>query len=156
KGAKAPGMPAYVGLPHTHSVGLAPGYHGAAYLGVAYNPFSADGDPNSDGYQVANLSPPAGVDPPRIQGRRGLLNAFDDTRRAVDRSGLVDGLGRFGQEAFTMVTGPAARAAFDIRKENPRLRDRYGRHQWGQSALLARRLVEAGVRFVTLTFGGWD
>ena len=55
-----------------------------------------------------------------------------------------------------MVTGPAARAAFDIRKEDPRLRDRYGRHQWGQSALLARRLVEAGVRFVTLTFGGWD
>ena len=55
-----------------------------------------------------------------------------------------------------MVTGAAARRAFDLSKEDPRLRDRYGRHQWGQSALLARRLVEAGVRFVTLTFGGWD
>src|SRR5581483_3845605 len=54
------------------------------------------------------------------------------------------------------VTSPQARAAFDIKKENPKLRDRYGRHQWGQSALVARRLVEAGVRFVTLTFGGWD
>jgi hypothetical protein len=155
-GAKAPGIPAYVGLPNTHSVGLAPGYHGAAYLGVGYNPFSADGDPNSDGYQVANLAPLPGVDTPRIESRRGLLSSFDQARRDADASGLMDGLDRFGQEAFTMVTGPAARAAFDIRKENPRLRDRYGRHVGGQSALMARRLVEAGVRFVTLTFGGWD
>jgi hypothetical protein len=156
KGAKRPGMPAYVGLPNTHSVGLVPGYHGAAYLGVAYNPFSADGDPNSDGYQVPNLVPPAGIDAPRIDGRRGLLASFDKSRRDVDASGLMDGLDRFTQDAFSLVTSPAARAAFDIRKESPQLRDRYGRHQWGQSALLARRLVEAGVRFVTLTFGGWD
>ncbi|WP_422926547.1 DUF1501 domain-containing protein [Singulisphaera sp. PoT] len=156
KGSRTPGMPAYVGLPNTHSVGLAPGYHGAAYLGVAYNPFSADGDPNSDAYQVPNLTPPAGVDAPRMDRRQNLLSAFDNVRRDVDASGLMDGLDRFAQEAFTMVTGPAARAAFDIRKENPRLRDRYGRHVWGQSALMARRLVEAGVRFVTLTYGGWD
>lgn len=156
KGAKASGMPAYVGLPNTHSVGLAPGYHGAAYLGVAFNPFSADGDPNSDGYQVPNLAPPAGVDLSRVDRRRGLLSAFDNARRDVDASGLMEGLDRFSQEAFTMVTGPAARAAFDIRKEDPRIRDRYGRHTWGQSALLGRRLIEAGVRFVTLTYGGWD
>jgi hypothetical protein len=156
KGAKRPGMPAYVGLPHTHSVGLAPGYHGAAYLGVAYNPFSADGDPNSDGYRVPNLALPSGVTPSRFDGRRGLLHAFDNARRDVDASGLMDGLDRFTQDAYAMVTGPEARAAFDVRSEDPRLRDRYGRHQWGQSALLARRLVEAGVRFVTLTFGGWD
>jgi uncharacterized protein (DUF1501 family) len=68
----------------------------------------------------------------------------------------MDDLDRFSREAFTMLTGPAARQAFDLSKEDPRLRDRYGRHQWGQSALLARRLVGAGVRFVTLTFGGWD
>jgi uncharacterized protein (DUF1501 family) len=68
----------------------------------------------------------------------------------------MDGLDRFGQQAYAMVSGPAARAAFDLSKESPRLRDRYGRHTWGQSALLARRLVEAGVRFVTLTYGGWD
>jgi len=156
KGSRTPGMPAYVGLPNTHSVGLAPGYHGAAYLGVAYNPFSADGDPNSDGYQVPNLVPPAGVDMKRMDRRQSLLSAFDNVRREVDASGLMDGLDRFAQDAFTMVTGPAARAAFDIRKENPRLRDRYGRHVWGQSALMARRLVESGVRFVTLTYGGWD
>ena len=68
----------------------------------------------------------------------------------------MDGLDRFGRQAFDMVSGPAARAAFDLSREEPRTRDKYGRHQWGQSALLARRLVEAGVRFVTLTFGGWD
>lgn len=155
-GARRPGMPAYVGLPNTHSVGLVPGYHGGAYLGVAYNPFVADGDPNSDGYQVPNLGLPSGVDSARVGGRRGLLGAFDRARRDVDASGLMDGLDRFDQQAFTMVLSDAARAAFDIRKEDPRLRDRYGRHQWGQSALMARRLVEAGVRFVTLTFGGWD
>ena len=156
KGAKRPGMPAYVGLPNTHSVGLAPGYHGAAYLGVAYNPFSADGDPNSDGYQVPNLNLGGGMTRDRFETRRGLLNAFDHVRRDADASGLMDGLDRFTQDAYEMVTGPAARAAFDIRRESPHLRDRYGRHQWGQSALLARRLVESGVRFVTLTFGGWD
>jgi hypothetical protein len=155
-GARRPGMPAYVGLPYTHSVGLVPGYHGGAYLGVAYNPFVADGDPNSEGYQVPNLGLPSGVDSSRVEGRRGLLGAFDRARRDVDASGLMDGLDRFDQQAFTMVLGDSARAAFDIRKEDPRLRDRYGRHPWGQSALLARRLVEAGVRFVTLTFSGWD
>lgn len=156
KGSKRSGMPAYVGLPNTHSVGLAPGYHGAAYLGVAYNPFSADGDPNSDGYSVPNLALPAGVDVARFDDRRTLLTSFDNARRDIDGTGLMDGLDRFGQEAYQMVTGPAARAAFDLSKEDPRLRDRYGRHQWGQSALLGRRLVEAGVRFVTLTYGGWD
>ncbi len=156
KGARAAGMPAYVGLPQTHSIGLSPGYHGAAYLGVAYNPFTADGDPNNDRYRVPNLAPPAGIDAPRVGERRALLDAFDHLRRDVDSTGLVDGLDRFRAQAYEMVTGPAARAAFDIRKEDPRLRDQYGRNTWGQSALLGRRLVEAGVRFVTLTYGGWD
>jgi hypothetical protein len=145
-----------VGLPNTHSVGLVPGYHSGAYLGVAYNPFVADGDPNSDDYQVPNLALPSGVDSTRLAGRKTLLASFDRTRRAVDASGVMEGLDRFEQQAFTMVLGEAARTAFNIRKEDPRLRDRYGRHQWGQSALMARRLIEAGVRFVTLTFGGWD
>jgi hypothetical protein len=156
RGAKRAGIPAYVGLPTTHSVGLVPGYHGAAYLGVGYNPFAADGDPNSDSYQVANLSLPAGVDGPRARGRRDLLGAFDGARRDVDASGLMEGLDQFDREAFSIVLGQEARRAFDLSKEDPRLRDRYGRHEWCQSALLARRLVEAGVRFVTLTFSGWD
>jgi Protein of unknown function (DUF1501) len=156
KGTRKPGIPAYVGLPVTHSIGLAPGYHGAAYLGVGYNPFAADGDPNSESYQVPNLALPAGVDPSRATNRRGLLGAFDSARRDVDQSGLMQGLDRFDQEAFSIVLGKAARQAFDLSREDPRLRDRYGRHEWCQSTLLARRLVEAGVRFVTLTFSGWD
>jgi hypothetical protein len=156
KGPRKPGMPAYVGLPRTHSVGIAPGYHGAAYLGSTYNPFIADGNPASEKYQVPNLSLPAGVDGPRLETRRGLIEAFARARRALDATPLPESFDRFEQEALSMVLGPAARRAFDLTKEDPRLRDRYSRHQWGQSALLARRLVEAGVRFVTLTFGGWD
>jgi hypothetical protein len=155
-GAKKPGLPAYVGLPQTHSVGIVPGYHGGAYLGAAYNPFEADGDPNSDEYQVPNLGLPSGVDRPRLQSRRDLLGSFDRARCNIESSSLAENLDQFDQQAFSMVLGDAARSAIDIRKEDPRLRDRYGRHEWGQSALLARRLVEAGVRFVTLTFGGWD
>jgi Protein of unknown function (DUF1501) len=156
KGARKPGMPAYVGLPYTHSVGIAPGYHGAAYLGSSFNPFNADGDPGSEGYRVPNLTLPSGVDSHRVGGRRGLLGELDQARRAFDSTGVAEGFDHFEQEAFSMVLGQRAREAFDLHKEDPRLRDRYSRHQWGQSALLARRLVEAGVRFVTLTFGGWD
>lgn len=156
KGSCAAGVPAYVGLPTTHSVGIRPGYHGGAYLGVGHGPFMADGDPNAPGFAVPNLALPAGVDPTRFDDRRGLLSAFDGARREADASGLLDGLDQFSGQAYELVTGTAARDAFDLSREDPRLRDRYGRHQWGQSALMARRLVEAGVRFVTLTFGGWD
>jgi hypothetical protein len=156
KGPRKPGVPGYVGVPQTHSVGLVPGYHGAAYLGVGYNPFVADVDANSESYQVPNLVLPAGMDASRVQGRRRLLGAFDTARRDADASGLMEGLDRFDREAFSIVLGNSARDAFDLSREDPRLRDRYGRHQWCQSALLARRLVEAGVRFVTLTFSGWD
>ena len=155
-GPRKPGMPPYIGLPNTHSVGLIPGYHGGSYLGITQNPFIADGDPNLDTYQVQNLVLPTGVDAPRVNDRRTLLAAFDKTRRDVDASGIMDGLDRFDQQAFELVLGSAARRAFDIRKEDPRLRERYGRHTWGQSALMARRLVESGVRFVTLTYSGWD
>ncbi|HEX8202209.1 MAG TPA: DUF1501 domain-containing protein [Isosphaeraceae bacterium] len=154
QGPRRPGLPAYVGLPNTHSVGIKPGYHGGAYLGVASNPFLADGDPNSPNYRVPELTLPGGLDAARLDHRRALLGALDAARQAVDSQ--PDGFDRCGREAFTLLTGPAARRAFDLSMEDPRLRDRYGRHQWGQSALLARRLVEAGVRFVTLTFGGWD
>jgi uncharacterized protein (DUF1501 family) len=156
RGSRRAGMPAYVGLPNTHSVGLSPGYHGGAYLGVAYNPFSVQGDPSSKSYRVPNLALPAGLDAARLERRKALLSAFDNARRDIDQSGLMDGLDRFSREAFAMISGPEARAAFDVSNEDPRLRDRYGRNRWGQSALLGRRLIEAGVRFVTLNFDGWD
>ncbi len=77
-------------------------------------------------------------------------------RRNSDASGAIDSLDRFNSEAFELVTGTNARRAFDINSEDPKTRDRYGRNTYGQSALLARRLVEAGVRFVTIHNGGWD
>jgi hypothetical protein len=77
-------------------------------------------------------------------------------RRRLDALGDTSAIDRFQQEAFAFVAGQKARKAFDINKEDPKLRDRYGRHNWGQSTLLARRLVEAGATFVTVHFGGWD
>jgi hypothetical protein len=154
QGPRRPGMPAYVGLPNTHSVGIKPGYHGGAYLGRASGPFMADGDPNTPGYGVPELTLPGGLDAARLGDRRGLFEAIDAARHAAETG--IDDVDRFRRDAFALLTGPEARRAFDLSREDPRLRDRYGRHQWGQSALLARRLVGAGVRFVTLTFGGWD
>jgi uncharacterized protein (DUF1501 family) len=154
RGSRRPGMPAYVGLLNTHSVGIRPGYHGAAYLGSSHGPFIADGDPNKISYRVPELTLPVGLDAARLENRRGLLGAMDAARRAVEAAG--DDLDPFTRQAFELLTGPAAGRAFDLSKEDPRLRDRFGRHMWGQGTLLARRLVEAGARFVTLTFGGWD
>src|SRR5207237_3092208 len=92
----------------------------------------------------------------RFGNRRDLLKRLDTLRRDVDTQGTAEGYDRFYQDAFDIVTSDDCRRAFDIHSEEPRLRDRYGRHTWGQSALLARRLVEAGVTFVTVHLGGWD
>ncbi|MCS6851074.1 MAG: DUF1501 domain-containing protein [Gemmataceae bacterium] len=156
RGANRPGMPAYVAVPVAASVGLVPGYHGGAYLGTAYNPFQTGGDPNTPNFSVRNLTLPGGLTLSQLEDRRRLLASFDSLRREIDASGTADTLDRFQQEAYELISGPAARQAFDIGREDPRVRDRYGRHIWGQSCLLARRLVEAGVTFVTVHMGGWD
>ncbi len=156
RGANRPGLPAYVAVPVAASVGLVPGYNSGAYLGTAYNPFQTGGDPNAPAFSVQNLTLPGGVTLAQLEDRRQLLGSFDTLRRDVDRSGTLDSLDRFQREAYEMISGPAARRAFDLATEDPRTRDRYGRHTWGQSCLLARRLVEAGVTFVTVHMGGWD
>jgi uncharacterized protein (DUF1501 family) len=92
----------------------------------------------------------------RLENRRKLLQHFDTLRRDADATGVVEGMDAFSQQAFELVTSPRVQDAFDLSKEDEKLRDQYGRHGWGQSALLSRRLVEAGVRFVTLDMGGWD
>ena len=150
RGPNRPGLPAYVTVPNNPPVA------GAAYLGAAYNPFSAGGDPNNPGFSVRDLIPPNRIDVSRISKRKELLSTFDTLRRDADASGIALGMDRFYQEAFEIMTGPAAREAFDIKKEDAKLRDRYGRNTWGQSCLLARRLVEAGVTFVSVDLGGWD
>lgn len=155
-GARRRGMPAYVGVPHAASIGLNPGYFGGHMLGAQHNPYQPGGDPNGPSYRVQNLNLANGLSLERLQDRRSLVRHFDTVRRELDRSGTAEAMDRFAHEAFEFVTGPTARVAFEIGREEPRLRDNYGRHNWGQSTLLARRLVEAGSTFVTVHFGGWD
>jgi hypothetical protein len=150
RGANAPRVPAYVCLPSP------PPSANAAYLGVAYNPFSPMSDPNSPSFKVRDLELPGRVNLARFRNRRELLRGMDSLRKDVDIAGSAEGIDRFYQDAFDIVTSKATRQAFDIHKEDVRLRDRYGRDSWGQSALLARRLVEAGVTYVTVNMGGWD
>ncbi len=156
RGANRPGVPPYVAVPHSMTVGLRPGYNSGAYLGVAYDPFNSEGDPNDPNFRVPNLDLAGGLTTARLDDRRGLLSDLDRLRREVDRRRVMDGVDTFNQRAFELVTGEAARTAFDIQQEDPALRDRYGRDHYGQSALLARRLVESGVTFVTVHNGGWD
>ncbi len=155
-GARQSGMPPYVAVPYAASIGLRPGYFGANYLGVSHNPFETDGDPNAATFQVNNLSLPGGMSIDRLENRSELAHKFDRLRREVDARGTLDQMDRFDQEAYNLVSGTAARKAFDISQEEDKLRDEYGRNSWGQSVLLARRLVEAGTTFVTVHFGGWD
>jgi hypothetical protein len=156
RGANRPAMPAYVAVPIAASIGLVPGYNSAAYLGSSYNPFQTGGDPNNPNFSVQNLTLPGGMTLAQLEDRRKLLHSFDTLRRDIDRTGTLSTLDRFQRDAYELVSGPTARRAFDINREDPRVRDRYGRHPWGQSCLLARRLVEAGVTFVTVHMGGWD
>ncbi len=150
-GANEPGLPAYVNLPRVLGLGK------AAYLGASYNPFAPDSDPNSDSFQVRNLKLPGRVDASRLGRRRELLQNLDRIRRDIDTRGDMLGLDTFYRDAMEMVTNTKAQRAFDIHKEPPALRDRYGRNDLGQCCLLARRLVEAGVTFVTIQAGGgWD
>ena len=155
-GARRTGMPPNVAIPYAMSIGLRPGYFGGNYLGVQHDPFQSGSDPNSPRFQVQNLNLPSAVSLGRLEDRRLLQTSFDQLQRKADQSGMIDAMDRFDQQALEMVTNRQARAAFDIGSEDPRLRDKYGRNTWGQSTLLARRLVEAGTTFVTCHFGGWD
>jgi hypothetical protein len=155
-GARKPGVPGHVAVPHASSIGLNPGYFGGNFLGVQYNPFQTGGDPNAPNFKVNNLNLVPGLNLERLEDRQSLLTHFDTARRGLDKMADIEAMDRFAREAYELVTGPAARHAFAIDKEETRLRDRYGRHNWGQSTLLARRLIEAGSTFVTVHYGGWD
>ena len=155
-GPRRRGMPAYVGVPHSSSIGLTPGYWGGHMLGALHNPFDTHGDPNNPNFNVPNLNLANGLTLSRMEDRRELNNHFDQMLRTLDNRGTAQAMDRYQREAFDFVTGPAAREAFNLNSEDPRLRDRYGRHSWGQSTLLARRLVEAGSTFVNVHLGGWD
>ncbi len=151
RGGSAAGMPGYASIPRKQLLG------GAAFLGSACNPFTPESDPNSPKFSVQNLGLPAGIAVERLQDRRALLHDLDRLRTDIDRYGELAGVDKFSQQALEMITSPAAQRAFDLNREDTATRDRYGRTQAGQSCLLARRLVEAGVTFVTVLSGGeWD
>jgi hypothetical protein len=151
-GSRAPLMPAYVTIPKSEAFG----YQGAVYLGQRFNPFEVGADPSAKEFKVPNLALPGGVTLETLASRRGLLRSFDTLQRNVDDSGVLEGLDTFKAQALEMVTGKHVRKAFDIHAEKDALRDKYGRHLYGQGALLARRLVEAGTRVVTVNTGYWD
>jgi hypothetical protein len=178
--ARSSELPRYVVLPN--SLGRLqeagqyrrPGEH-AGWLGKAYNPLTTTIDKQNlqdnpywrdctDAeltFQIEGLVPPRELRPERVQGRLALLAQFDVQRRRLDGLRATAEFDRTRQRALALVASERTRSALDIRREPDRVRDRYGRHLFGQSALMARRLVEAGVRFVTVHYDacdgyGWD
>jgi hypothetical protein len=156
-------MPFHVIMPNTTNNGpsKSPGLLGG-YLGTAYDPFVLGADPSEPNFRVESLAAPEDLDVNRLSSRQSLLDRFDGDRRALERTGSVESMHTLYQRAFNMLTAPESRSAFDLSREPERVRDRYGRHSQGQCALLARRLVEAGVPFVSVFShvdvdrGSWD
>ena len=122
---------------------------GAAYLGTSHTPFIVDGDPSTAQFQIPSLSLDTAMER-RLADRSGLSSSLDRLRREVDAGTSMRAKDDFDARALDMLTSPAAREAFDLSRESDLVRDRYGRHRFGQRALLARRLVEAGSTFVTV------
>lgn len=160
-----PAMPAYVMIPK-----MVPGA-GSAYLGQKCKPFETIADPAQDGpFVIPNLAPPEGISVDRLDDRRSLLNGIDRLRREIDNSGTLEAVDRYRQQAWEMITSDRARNAFDLDAEPRSVRERYGYlpefkaptpdrcgcPAWSQRVLLARRLIEAGVRLVTVDLRWWD
>jgi hypothetical protein len=142
RGPRQDGLPRYIGVPRV------PFMTQPTYLGVGHSGFAA-GDPSAPDFRPPNLTLVGGVDGARLDDRRGLLRQFDGFRRGLGRRDAPEG-DPFREAALQMLTNPRIASAFDLGREDPRLRDRYGRHLWGQSCLLARRLAEAGASVITV------
>jgi len=145
-------LPAAVSIP-----GATGSWEKAGFLGPRYNPFGA-GDPNRENYKVQDMDLPMGVDWSRMDHRRSLLDVVDEQFRQLDTSGILESMDSYYQTAFQLMHSEKAKKAFRIEEEPEALREKYGRTQFAQGTLLARRLVEAGVRFVTVSrgFNTWD
>ena len=144
-------LPQYVCIPSQPNR-----FAGTGYLSSSFAPFSLGSDPASGSFTVKDLKLPGGVDDKRFNRRRTILGAVNDYFATREKADSLDAVDTFYQRAYSLVSSQKAREAFDIGKETKKLRDEYGRNSAGQRMLMARRLVESGVRFVTLTYGGWD
>ena len=144
-------LPPYVCIPSQPNT-----FAGTGYLSSSYAPFSLGSDPASGSFTVRDLKLPGGVDDTRFVKRRRILDAVNDHFAAKEKADSLDAVDAFYSRAYNMISSQKAREAFDITKETDSTRDLYGRNTAGARLLMARRLVESGVRFVTLTYGGWD
>ncbi len=143
RGAGPGGLPAYVGVPRV------PFMVKPTYLGMTHAGFSA-GNPAVPGFKPQNLSLNAGINGHRLDDRKSLVAQLDRYRRARDLHGAVQATDEFREQAFELLTSTSVEQAFALEQEKPATRDRYGRHLWGQSCLLARRLAEAGTSVITI------
>lgn len=145
-------VPPYVCLPRAHNSG------GSAYLGAAAAPFTIEADPSAPKFSVPDVMPPLEFAADRLDARQALLARVDRFQRSAELqvNAQAGAMSEFRQRAFDLMTSPEAKRAFDIHAEPAALRDEYGRNTLGQSCLMARRLVEAGVRCVTIDHHNWD
>jgi len=160
-------MPTFVGYPHIIGDGsISPGQH-ASFLGKAHDPLRFTTDPNSSDFRLPELSLPGNLSPARLAHRRELQRLVDRQTRLLEQSAAAQGLDAYYERALAMITSDRVRRAFDLSAEPEHVRNAYGRTTYGQSCLLARRLVESGVKFVNVYFsnsiggqsttsGGWD
>ena len=144
-------LPPYVAIPNSPNE-----FAGTGYLSSSFGPFSLGADPANKGFRVQDLSLPNGVDMARFDRRRSALDAVNSHFQEKQKSDAISAMDTFYQRAYSLISSEKAREAFNIEAEDGGLRDKYGRNTAGQRLLMARRLVEAGVRFVTVTYGGWD
>ena len=161
------GMPTSVAYPHVIRDGsIVPAQH-ASFLGKRHDPLRFTENPNDANFKLPELSLPQGLSIERLQRRREMQRLIDQQTKLMDYSNEARGFDEYYQRAISMLTSDQVRKAFDLSAEKPSMRDRYGRTSYGQSCLLARRLVESGVKFVTVYFsasiggrrvndGGWD
>ena len=144
-------LPPYVCVPNVPNE-----FAGSGYLSSSYGPFGLGSDPAQGGFKVRDLALPKEINNDRFSKRRSLLNTVDDHFRQIEKSDALGAMDKFYNDAYSLISSKEAREAFDMTKESEKVKDRYGKNQAGQRMLLARRLVESGVRFVSLTYGGWD
>jgi len=147
-GVRSNPLPAYVGINPPLE------YNGPAYLGDAWSPFTVNGDPNNPSFSVPNIGLTDQNEVRRLGRRSALRQNLDTLDRAFDRQGELGALDQFEEQAMTLLTNAKTKEAFDLSREDDRVRDRYGRNTWGQQLLLARRLVEAGVDVLTTSLNG--
>ena len=144
-------LPPYVCVPSVPNE-----FANSGYLSSAFGPFAIGSEPSRGDFQVRDLNLPGGVNEERFNRRRSLLEAVDHHFKSLEESDALDSMDAFYDHAYKLISSQEAREAFNLKAEPEAVRQRYGMNTPGQRMLLARRLVEAGTRFVSLTAGGWD